>query len=736
MPVSPRSTTPPRSLWLVALVLGVAVLAANVRVVLGRMTWSDVRYHAEIVPPRLAAAAAVHEGALPAWWDGTGLGVPLAAEPTHGALNPSTWPVSTARGLDLTLIAHLAWLALGVAVWARRKGRTWTRLAASEEAALVAGLLAATTGLAASTLLRGTLPALAGLPWVGAMAAWLADPGEDAAPTARVTATLALAALVGFIGLSGSGAGLVDAVIVAVAIGWRRGARAPLAAGLAAGLGIAGIQWVPAALHLLAGESAGAIASPLPFARLVELLVPGSFGSADPARGLAALAGEQAWAPSLFAGVALLSLAAVRTPSRRVLAVLGLLGVLAVGVGRGVAWPAWLGAPEHHLAALVIVLAANAGVGIDALLVAERRAVRSLAVGIACGAVALAALAMLRVRGTADHGPIVRALVEGGLGLGCCIGALVIAAKQLVPKHATPIVLALLVLPSVGGLGSTAPLTSREALDEAPVWAGVLEDRIHPGEPPVRVFRPAFMTRESYVGLEETADTLGGAIAWQWGVALARSDDPARPRVHDDTWIAASREGGALLDRLGIEHAILPSSLVREAKAMTALDRRGDWTLARLPVAPVASVLRGTLWAVDPADALELLYPLAGHTSVLRGTVVLRGAGRADLDAGGPLACGVSDWREGDIQLVCASPSPGYAVVTSTGAAGWSVTVDGYQASWLHADLLRRAVPIGAGLHTVHWTYSTPGQRAGLVAALAGLALLAGAYVGSRKRRS
>lgn len=727
-------TTPPRSLWLVALVLGVAVLAANVRVVLGGMTWSDVRYHAEIAPPRLAAAAAVHDGKLPAWWDGSGLGVPLAAEPTHGALNPSTWPASSARGLDLILIAHLAWLALGVAVWARRKGRTWTRVAASEEAALVAGVLAATTGLAASTLLRGTLPALSDLPWVGAMAAWLADPGEDAAPRARATATLALAALIGFIGLSGSGAGLIDAVIVAVAIGWRRGARAPLAAGIAAGLGIAAIQWLPAALHILDGETAGAASSPLPFARLVELVVPGSFGSADPARGLVALASEHAWAPSLFAGVALLSLASVRTPSRRALAVLGLLGGLAVVTGRGTAWPAWLGAPEHHLAALVIVLAANAGAGIDALLAAERRAVRALAVGIACGAIALAALAMLRVRGTADHGPIVRALVEGGLGLVCCGAALVIAAKQLVPKHATPIVLALLVLPSVGGLGSTAPLTSREAIDDAPVWAGVLEDRIHPGDPPVRVFRPAFMTRESYVGLAETVDTLGGGIAWQWGVALARSEDPARPRVHDDTWIAASREGGVLLDRLGIEHAILPASLVREAKAMTALDRRGDWTLSRLPVAPVAAVMRGSLWAVDPADALELLYPLAGHTNVLRGTVVLRGAGRADLDAGDPLACGVSDWRAGDIELVCASPSPGYAVVTSTAAAGWSVTVDGYQTSWLHADLLRRAVPVSAGLHTVQWTYSTPGQRAGLVAALAGLALLAGAFAGSRKR--
>jgi hypothetical protein len=90
----------------------------------------------------------------------------------------------------------------------------------------------------------------------------------------------------------------------------------------------------------------------MPLARLVELVVPGSFG--DPEFAVAAVAGDAPWAPSLYVGAPLLALAAVRTPARRMLGlVIGLSG-LALIVGRG-GWPSWLGAPELHVAALALV---------------------------------------------------------------------------------------------------------------------------------------------------------------------------------------------------------------------------------------------------------------------------------------------------------------------------------------------------------------------------------------------
>ncbi|HSK03022.1 MAG TPA: hypothetical protein VK932_17345, partial [Kofleriaceae bacterium] len=84
-------TTPRRALLLVAAALAVAIVAIHVRVVAGDRTWADVRYHTEVAPPRLAAAEAVQGGELPAWWEGSGLGVPLAAEPSHGAMYAPGW---------------------------------------------------------------------------------------------------------------------------------------------------------------------------------------------------------------------------------------------------------------------------------------------------------------------------------------------------------------------------------------------------------------------------------------------------------------------------------------------------------------------------------------------------------------------------------------------------------------------------------------------------------------------
>lgn len=125
---------PPRSLPLVTLVLGVAILVVQIRVIAGGQTWDDVRYHTEIAPPRLSAARAVQRGDVPGWWDGSGLGVPLAGEPSHDALYPPHWLAAEPRALDLVVLAHLAWAALGVTVWARRR--------ASDRGALIAGILA------------------------------------------------------------------------------------------------------------------------------------------------------------------------------------------------------------------------------------------------------------------------------------------------------------------------------------------------------------------------------------------------------------------------------------------------------------------------------------------------------------------------------------------------------------------------------------------------------------------
>jgi hypothetical protein len=212
-----------RALRWVALVIVLAVAGANARILFGG-TWNDVRYHTEIVPPRLAAAETVQTGALPGWWEGSGLGVPLASEPSHGAMYPLAWLAGSPRAADWLAIVHLMWLAVGVAVWARRhsprppRHRAWVG-EASEPAAIVVALLVATSGLLSSAALRGALPALAHLPWIGFAACSLAD-AEGKHTRARAAAALGLA--LGLVGLAGNFAGLVDAVLLASVLGIRR----------------------------------------------------------------------------------------------------------------------------------------------------------------------------------------------------------------------------------------------------------------------------------------------------------------------------------------------------------------------------------------------------------------------------------------------------------------------------------------------------------------------------------
>lgn len=737
----------PRSLPLVALALAVAVIVVHASVVLGGKTWDDVRYHTEIAPPRLAAAELVQAGTAPSWWDGTGLGVPLAAEPSHGAMYPPLWIAATPRGLDLAMLLHLAWAALGVAVWARRRTPPATT-GVSDPAALVAGLLVATTGLLASTALRGALPALAHLPWIGVTSLWLSsaagrlarvrrepphdEPASDppnrphdtlrAARADLLLATAALGGLVGLVGLVGQLGVLVDALVLAGVLAGRRAAWRYLAIAIGAGLAIGAAQWIPAVLQLPLG--AGDEVHGLPLSRLIELIVPGSFGSTDPERAVAALAGETPWAPSLFVGAPLLALAAVRTPSSRVLAVLGVFAGLALVVGRG-GWPAWLGAPELHIAALVLVLGAHAGAGIDALGAGQRRAMLALVVAAGCTAIAVGALGALRSKHPDAAPAIERALIDGSLGVLCM--AIVISLAWRAPGRAMPIVLALLVLPGVGASRSTAPVIARSIVDEPPLWARAAAESPRP----VRVFRPLFM-HEHVESVEDAIATLAGTSPWRWGLSTARSSDPARLPAHDQVWLAAAGEGGALLDRFGIALAILPATVIVPRK-VTELARRGAWALVAIPVAPVASVLRGWQRAVDPDDATTLLFAPGGGTNVLRGTVVLGAAGDARPDKGPPIPCTITAWEAGDIAVSCAPILDGYAVISSTPSPGWSVTVDGEPREWIPADVLRRAVKIDAGGHAIHWRYATPGGRAGLLGALLGVLGLGALVFASRR---
>ncbi|MEJ7603684.1 MAG: hypothetical protein WKG01_37700, partial [Kofleriaceae bacterium] len=203
---------------------------------------------------------------------------------------------------------------------------------------------------------------------------------------------------------------------------------------------------------------------------------------------------------------------------------------LALLVGRG-GWPAWCGAPELHVAALVIVLAAHAGTGVDALLAGQRRAILALAVAGGCTVVALGALAALRDDHADAAAAIDRALVDGGLAVACLAGALALVWRM--PGRGTWLVLALLVAPSVGAGRSTAPTIERAQIEEPPPWAEVAR-RAGTGEAPTRIYRPTTMF-DGQATLEDAVSTFGGTSAARGGLAPANTPSPGRHPDQDRT---------------------------------------------------------------------------------------------------------------------------------------------------------------------------------------------------------
>ncbi|MFT3692383.1 MAG: hypothetical protein QM831_04530 [Kofleriaceae bacterium] len=709
----------PRSL-LVALALIGVVFAIESRVVIGGQTWDDTIYQTTIAPPRMAAAEQALHARFPAWWDGTGLGVPLAAEPTHGAATPAMWLASTPWRLDLTLMVHLVWFAIGVAMLARKKG-------SSDLGAMVAAVLIATSGLVMASALRGALPALAHVPWIALLAIRLSE-AELRRDAARDAALLGL--LIGLVGLAGNFTALIDVLAIAVILGRAKRTWRYLAAGCGAGVLIATAQWVPAFALSTAGSDGNGVA----FWRLFELIVPGSFGSLDPAHGVSAMMSPGY--PSLFVGAALIGLALIPKGFSPWAIGLLVLGILQRGL------PSWFGGAETHLFVLFTFVAARAARGVDSFIDGEKRA--TIVLAITAGVATLVTFAMVALRDSGsgpdvDH-VVFRSITLGGIGVALLVGA--IALARLAPKLKF-LALAFLVAPSLGSSTITAPTTDRFA---TPAWAaGIEHDRelavdamSRDAKAPRRIYRNAKLEKAGEPALHTALATLANDTPGRYGFASVRTDDPARSINDDAAWTASSHGGGELLERFGVGYAVLPGGVV-EGEHLQELDpksRWGVWSAARYPAAPPASVAFDWQWVTNDKDALATLFPAAGGRGIAAGAVLLKGSGDSPAAPGKYRAttCELVDWNPGAIDLACVATQAGYAVVSSSAAPGWSVEVDGQAKPWVSADVLRRAVAVPEGTHAVRWRYAMPGAGAARVIAIAGLLVCLLLGITSRRR--
>jgi hypothetical protein len=251
------------------------------------------------------------------------------------------------------------------------------------------------------------------------------------------------------------------------------------------------------------------------------------------------------------------------------------------------------------------------------------------------------------------------------------------------------------------------------------------------------VYRPLSLYVANSDSLADAIATLVGAAPARYGLAAARSEDPARLLVHDRVWLAASAAGGALLERYGIALAILPGSMV-EGRGLVELARRREWALVKFPGPPPAAMVFEWIWIADDAAAIARLFPPGASRGLNAGVAVLRGTGPAQQEEPRPPEpCTVSRWARGAIDMTCAATEPNHAVVSSTAMRGWTVEVDGNESPWVVADVMRRAVALPGGPHVVSWRYEAPGLLAGILIALAGalglLAMLVSSLVGAKR---
>jgi len=697
-----------RPAWHLAIVLAAAIMVMHAPVLLGGETWADAVYLGEVVPARMAAAAAIADGHLPEWWSGTGLGVPLAAAPHHGALYPPHWLLAWGRIglLDLVLLLHVWWAAVGIAVWARRLG-------ADDLSAVVVGGAFAACGAVSGSLAPGAAVAICHLPWIG----WAADRVNMAADArGRGRATVALAALLGVVGLTGQIAVLVDGVVLAIAIAasrprHRRPAVIHGAIAIVAGLLLAAVQLWPAALHLT-GDIAGADAGEPP--RWLGLVIPG------------------AGAP--FVGVPLIALAVIGAVAVEGAVGVAVLGVAAVGVLLAGAWPHTVltGDPALHISAAAAGAAALAGAGFTTL-AGERPDTRTyIVLGAAVVALALAALSW----------PTSASAVAVAAG-GATLAALLAAGARGFAAGA-PLAAALMVGHPVA-LDRGRPRIERSQLEDVPMLLAPAASTAlcvrcpAPAAPGSRVYRPRQLDADDPDPGRRARidhDTGAGDIPSRFGLAIAQTRDPARRAIEDDVWRAAGTGGRRLLDRYGIEWAVLPAS-VATASGMTVAATWGRWVLvATSPARPRAFVAPRWRSVPDDAAAVAAVFPTTGD-GVAPDTVVLTG-----VDSGGtpervPIPpCDVRRPSPHEVALTCEAPAGGWAVLLDAWAPGWSVTVDGAAAPVAIGDALVRATRVDAGRHQVQWTYRTPGLRlGGLVSALAWLHLAGAAWLLARRRR-
>jgi hypothetical protein len=245
------------------------------------------------------------------------------------------------------------------------------------------------------------------------------------------------------------------------------------------------------------------------------------------------------------------------------------------------------------------------------------------------------------------------------------------------------------------------------------------------------------------------AQSSGAQVAWrdvdagrqEYRLRLA-FDIPLTPyaitvRLLDERFAVQLQAATLYDDRTRMFTSLLPSDRGRFARVHS-----GDVKIyANRDLWPRAYVVTQTLAAEDAVQATQLLQTQldAGNgapVTVVEGLAALPAAtGRMPA----PTAQIVRYTAE-EVEVRTSGQAPGLLVLSDSFYPGWRASVDGQETPIYAANILFRSVPVGAGEHTVLFTFEPSGWRLGLSLAVLGglLALLFGllAWWGIRRQHA
>ncbi len=737
-------------------------------------TWLEQDHVIFNLPMRWYLSLSLRAGRIPAWASQVDLGAPFAANPNSGFFYLPAWVVALLPwpfAADLLQLVHLIWGALGVAVLS-------SRLGAGGIGALLAGTAFATGGAANSLLVHGvTGYSLAWMPWVVLAAHRLATASEG---PGRVRAVIVLAGTVAAQILSGDPACVITTAWLALGIALIASTtRTRTLSYFTSAYGAAGLLAACLLIPLAAvsGESEraagvgwaiGSMWSLHPL-RLIEAVWPDFLGAP---RGGASLASYVAhagdvrsgpnWITTVTIGLPVVVLAAFakgpRTGARRGhVMVLGALIVLALGaytpvyaVYRFLFPPErMIRYPERHFLAVAVMLPVLAGIGFTRVFgnATPTRAVPKIAA--AGGLIVIlsvlvflfidpiAQIVIARSGGNAPTAAVhagVMAAAQGGLGTGAITVMLaLLAAKSPRSRWMAPAALAVVALFGMLNQGGLLNKIDRDVLKRtprtlAPAIAASLKaplpERLHSAD------RPVFSSADKDSNAVLWSEHGRGNMATVHGLAVYPGLSVLSAPGPHDLWEAiAPTNERAILDLLGVRYFIgnaartpAPGFVLRTSNP-SGLGLYEN--LQARPRAFVTSNIDG--WSHIPVGDDWKTVGVLNRTRIR----MVESPGFTGGSVGEPAAapffapCSISSDRPEIVQIDCASPQGGYAVLLDAPGKGWTVTVDGAAADLQVADGLFRAVAVSPGRHLLRFEYKMPGLWAGLIVSAVAFVLLA-----------